>query len=38
MKLHTTEELKAMSIEEAEKYYVALHKAHASTYLGFLEV
>ena len=29
MIIHTTEELEAMSIEEAEKYYKKLHEAHA---------
>ncbi len=38
MKQHTIEELKAMSIEQAEKYYDELHKAHARTDLRFLEV
>jgi hypothetical protein len=29
MKIHTTEELKAMSVEEAIKYFEKLHKAHS---------
>ena len=28
MKICTTEELKSMSIEEAEKYYKKLHEEH----------
>ena len=31
MKLHTTEELKAMSVEEATKYFEKLHKANVKT-------
>ncbi len=28
MRLHTSEELKAMSIEKASEYFEKLHKAH----------
>lgn len=38
MKLYTSEELKAMSIEKVSGYFEKLHKAHVRTHLKFLEV
>jgi len=36
MKVHTAEELKAMSVEEATKYFERLHKANSKRNLSIL--